>query len=198
MINGTGIFVVVIGVCVVTTAVFADMTPVLQSDAGEGQLQHTAYDESPAYTKSASLFNYSAVSDIGLWPVQFLPESNADIIQTSQIQHPPILTNGPGSLSLCLSALMGLGLCGSVHWVKRLSFGFVPEWYHSGGPFQIGHSHALMPGSLSPVPACCFIQSVCMVEELIPQYRQRVVMSLWRKSQFTPTILASRGPPNMS
>jgi len=198
MTNGKKLLAAVIGGWVITTVVFADMTPVSHSGAGEGQRQHITYGISLAYPSSSKSFNRSAVSDIGLWPVQLLPESNADVGQPSEIQHPIDLTNGPGSLSLCLSALMGLGLCGSVHWAKRLSFGFVPEWYHSGGPFQIGHSHALMPGSLSPVPACCFIQPVCMVEELISQYRQRVVMSLWRKSQFTPDVIASRGPPSMS
>jgi len=194
MINGKSISAVVIGGWVITTAVFADMAPVSHSGAGEGQRQHITYAVSPVLSSSKS-FNCSAVSDIGLWPVQLLPESNADVGQTSEIQHPIDLTNGPGSLSLCLSALMGLGLCGSVHWAKRLSFGFVPEWYHNGGPFQIGHSFAVSPESLCPAPAYCFIQPVCMVEELIPQYLQRVVMSLWRKSQFTPDVIASRGPP---
>jgi hypothetical protein len=86
-------------------------------------------------------------------------------------------------------------LCSSAHWVKRLSFGFVPEWYHNGGPFQIGHSYAVTPESLCPVQVCCFIQPFCTEDNHLPQYFLKTVTSLWRKSQFTPCVLASRGPP---
>jgi hypothetical protein len=96
---------------------------------------------------------------------------------------------------LCLSAIIGLGLCTSAHCVKRLSFGFIPEWYHNGGPFQIGHSFAVNPDSVNPVPAYCFVQPVPGAEDFIPQYHLGTIVSLWRKSQFTADVLAGRGPP---
>jgi len=147
------------------------------------------------YTNLSSPSNFPSVATLDFCSVEFLPEANANVSQTSEMQHPLILTSGPGSFNLCLSALMGLGLCSSAHWVKRLSFGFVPEWYHNGGPFQIGHSFAVTPESLCPVPACCFIQPVCTVEDSLPQYRLGTVTSLWRKSQFTPVVIGPRGPP---
>ncbi len=181
----------------VTTGVYADMTPVSRLNAGRRQSPLVCSQADRQYMNFSSPFNCSSIADLDLWSVEFLPEANADISQTSEIQHPQSLTNGHSSFSLCLSALIGLGLCSSAHWVKRLSFGFVPEWYHDGGPFQISHSFAVSPESLYPAPVYCFIQPVCMVEDSLPQYRLRTVVSLWRKSQFTPCVLASRGPPSV-
>ncbi len=196
MINRRELLITVGLVLLVTTGIYADMTPVSQSDAKRVQSPNACRLAELQYTNLSSPYNPPSVTELDSWSVEFLPEANADVSQTSEIQHPLSLTNGPGSLNLCLSALIGLGLCSSAHWVKRLSFGVVPEWYHDGGPFQIGHSFAVTPESLCPVPAYCFVQPVCTVEDSLPQYRLRTVVSLWRKSQFTPCVLASRGPPN--
>ncbi len=198
MINRRKLLITVGLGLLVTTGVYADMTPVSQSDAKRVQSSNACRLAELQYTNLSSPYNPPSVTELDLWSVEFLPEANADVSQTSEIQHPLSLTNGQGSFNLCLSALIGLGLCSSTHWVKRLSFGFVPEWYHNGGPFQIGHSFAITPESLCPVPVYCFIQLVCMVEDSLPQYRLRTVVSLWRKSQFTPSVLVPRGPPNMS
>ena len=178
MINPRRFLTAVIGVLVIMPAVYADMIPVSRLDAGCRQSQHVCGRTDLPYTNLSSPSNFSSVGHLDLWSVEFLPEANADVSQTSEIQHPQILTNGQGSLNLCLSALIGLGLCSSAHWVKRLSFGFVPEWYHNGGPFQIGHSFAVTPESLCPVPVCCFVQPVCTVEDSLPQYRLGTVVSL--------------------
>ena len=139
-------------------------------------------------------FGRPCVANLGFWPVQFLPEAAADIGQSAQVSHSIDLTGGPGSYSLCLYALIGLGLCSSPHWVRKLRFGHIPEWYHKGSPFQIGHSHALGPQSLYPLPVCCFVQPV-LGGPHIPKHRLRTILSCWRKSQFTPDVMASRGPP---
>ena len=198
MIGRRKLLLVVIGMFVATVSVYADMTPVSQSDVKRLQSSNACRLSELQYTNLFSPSNFSSVGHLDLWSVELLPEASADVSQTSEIQHPLSLTNGQGSLNLCLSALIGLGLCSSAHWVKRLSFGFVPEWYHNGGPFQIGHSFAVTPESLCPAPVYCFIQPVCTVEDSLLQYRLRTVVSLWRKSQFTPTVLVPRGPPNMS
>ncbi|MFC1634011.1 hypothetical protein ACFL5Z_04155 [Planctomycetota bacterium] len=148
-------------------------------------------------TNLSSLHDNSVIVDFHLNTVQFLYEDGAEIGQHPS-QTPQFLidlTGGPGSASLCLYALMGMGLCSAPHWIKKLHVGHIPEWYHDGAPFQIGHSFAVSPETLYPVPVYCFMQPDDTVEELIPQYRQRAVISLWRKSQFTPDVIASRGPP---
>ena len=198
MIDGRRFITAVIGGLFITAAGYADMVPASQPGTGRGPSADVCSSSSLLYTNPSILLDSPSVADLGVWPVQVLPEKNSDAEQASQSQHPQALTEGTSSLSLCLSALMGLGLCGSFHWVKRLYLGFVPDWYHDGGPFQIGHSHALMPNSLCPVPAYCFIQPDCSTEDTIPRYGLGMVLSPWRKSQFTSPVLTSRGPPATS
>ena len=187
-----------IGMLVFTAAVHADMMPVSQEGAVCRQSPESCARADLQRENLSGTSDFTGIADLDLWSVELLPEADAEIGQTSEIQHLQILTNGSDSLKLCLSALISLGLCCSTQWVKRLSLGFVPEWYHQGGPFQIGHSHALMPGTLCPTQVCCFIQPFCMEDNHLPQYRLKTVISLWRKSQFTPDVLASRGPPELS
>ena len=198
MINGRRIISAVICGLIFTAAVHADMVPVSQQDTGSRQSPSVFNRVDIQSSNLSSTYNFPHVADLDSWPVGFLPQANTDIEETSEIQNLQSFPNGPGSLNLCVSALIGLGLCSSAHLVKRFSFSFVPEWYHNGGPFQIGHSYAITPESLCPVPVCCFVQPACTVEDSLPQYRLGTVVSLWRKSQFTPTVLVPRGPPNMS
>ena len=184
-----------IGALVFTVAVRADMIPVSNRDFGRRQATRACGRTELAYANLSSPSRCPTVADPRLWSVQLLPKANANMGQAPQIQQPQITTDGAGNLSLCLYALIGLGLCRSAPYVKRLSFGSVPEWFHDGGPFQIGHSFAVSPESLCPAPACCFIQPVCTEQPLISQYSLGTIVSLWRKSQFTLSVLASRGPP---
>ncbi len=195
MLDGRRIITAIIGVFVATVSVYADMTPVSRSDAKRRQSPLVCNLKELQYTDLSSPYNPPSVTELDLWSVEFLPKANADVSQTSQIQHPQILTNGQGSLNLCLSALIGLGLYSSAHWVKRLSFGFIPEWYHDGDPFQIGHSFAVTPESLCPAPAYCFIQPNCTAEDISPEYYKGTIAPLLRKSLFTPNVLDPRGPP---
>jgi len=190
------ILTAIIGTLVITSAVYADMTPVSRLNTVRQRASQVFGRTALQYTKG--LFSCFNVTGLDIWSVTLLPEAKADVSQASEMQQPQILTDGTGSFSLCLCALIGLGLCRTAPWVRKLSFGFVPEWYHNGGPFQIGHSFAISPESLCPVPAYCFIQPVCMAEDSVPQYRLGTITSLWRKSQFSPTVLAARGPPDIS
>jgi len=186
----------VVGALIVTASVHADMMPTSSPDIGCGQSPNVLGGQTDLwYTDFSSPFSYPSVADLDLWPVGHLPGPTADTGQTSDLQNLRSFTDGPGSFALCLYALIGLGLYRYAPWVKKLSFEFIPEWYHDGGPFQIGHSHAVTPETLYPTPACCFVQPVCNVESFIPQYSLRTIVSLWRKSQFTSSVIASRGPP---
>ena len=198
MISGSKQIVAVIAVLIVVGVIHADMVPPSALDAGQSRVVRDRQETGLQYSELLGPSCGANVTERDLWSVQFLPETDADIVETSQTQHPQVLTDGSDSLSLCLCALMGLGLCSSSHYVKKLSFGFAPEWYHSGGPFQIGHSHAVMPNNLSLTPVCCFIQPVFVAESLIPIYRLRTIESLWRESQFAPAVLDPRGPPLLS
>lgn len=199
MVNGKRQFIAFFVVSVCTVSVYADMMPIHTTNAERGQLPYIPCGQTDLQCPDlSSPFNYSSVTDLDLWPADLSPEPTADTAQTSEAQNLRSLTDGPGSFALCLYALIGLGLCQAAPWVKKLSFEFIPEWYHDGGPFQIGHSHAVTPETLYPTPAYCFIQPACMVESHIPQYSLRTIVYLWRESQFTPDVIAARGPPNMS
>jgi len=171
MINGRRVISAVICGLIFAAAVHAHMVPLSQQDSGRRQATSVC-DRINLYNNNLSdSYNFSSVTDLSSLSFGFLPQANTDIEQTSEIQHLQSLTNGPGSISLCLSALIGLGLCSSTHFVKKLSFSFIPEWFHDGGPFQIGHSHAITPESLCTTPVCCFVQPVCTVEDSFIQYR---------------------------
>jgi len=195
MIAGRKIIAGVIAGLLISAAAYADMVPASAPDAGRGPSPRvcsrtcTKCDDCPWACNCPN----SAVLDLPSFGS--LPKVNADAGQTSPIQYPPSLTDGASSFSLCLYALMGLGLVRSAPWVKKLSFGCIPEWYHNGGPFQIGHSHAIGPESLCSAPVVCFVQLVCTGEDLLPRYYHGTTASLLRKSLFTPNVLGPRGPP---
>jgi hypothetical protein len=189
--RGIGVF---FGVLVFAAGVHAGMMPVSQKCA---VCRHSCRCCAPANHQCENLFgtpNCTCIADLDVWSVGFLLEANTGTGQASEIQ-PLSLTDGPNSLEFCLSALISLGLCSSLHWVRKIHLGFIPQWYHEGRPFQIGHSHALMPGTLCPAPACCFIQPFRSQDNHLPQYFLRTIISLWWKSQFTLAVITSRGPP---
>jgi hypothetical protein len=124
-----------------------------------------------------------------------LPSAGApEAVRDSQTVH--ILTERQDSLHLGMWALLSLGLCKSAPWVKRVSLGVIPDWYHDGGPFQLGHSLAVSPDCLNSTSVCCFIQPESRDEAPMPQCRRRGIISLWRETQFTPAVRASRAPPH--
>jgi len=182
-------------VLVFATSVHADMMPVSQEDAVSRQSPPCSNRPNLQSENLSATPDFAAIADLDLWSVELLPKVDSQIGQTPETQQLRSLTDGPDSLKLCLSALISLGLCCSGQWVKRLSLGFVPEWYHEGGPLQVGHSFAVTPETLYPTQACCFIQPFCTEDNHLPRYCLKTLISLWRKSQFTPNVLASRGPP---
>jgi len=185
-------------VLVSTVSVYADMMPVSQSAPAVRQADNERIRTALSYTDYTCAFSLELAPSSLNSQLKIVSRQSAienDVAQIQQTKSFQILTEGQSSLSLCVYALIGLGLCQAAPWVKKLSFGFIPEWYLNGGPFQIGHSLAVTPETLYPTPACCFIQPACAVELIITQYRLRTIMSLWRKSQFTLDVIASRGPP---
>jgi len=179
----------------VAGVVRADLVPVSEQDGKRKPLRHVCGRMEFQHADFSGLYDSAVVVDLDSGPVQFLPQADVDVGQTSQTLYAIELMGQPDSSSLCLYALMGLGLCSAPHWIRRLSLGFIPEWYHGGGPFQIGHSYATTPESLCSLQVCFLVPPDDRVEHLILQYRIRTILSSWRESQFTPSVIASRGPP---
>jgi hypothetical protein len=185
----------------VASVVHADMMPVYLSEGGSPQpisLCDRTVAEQPSDSNWSATFLDAVALDA--LTVGLLPAARADAGDGGAAKPLRVLTDRQDSFSLCLYTLMGLGLCRTAPWIKRLCVGCIPDWYHSGGPHQIGHSFAISPDCLSPALSYCFIQpdSVPAAEDSAPQYRGGIIMSVWRKSQFTPSVVASRGPPFLS
>jgi len=198
MIKRREILAAVLGVLALGASVRADMMPLSPSEAGYRPSLRAGVTADQVCVNLSGPFVCPGVTDLGLPPVQSLPDARGDTGQTCETEPVQILTEGQNSFSLCLYALLGLGLCKSAPLVKKFSFGYIPQWYHDGGPAQVGHSLAISPDCLCSAPVCCFVQPDCTAEDHIPQYHFATVVALWRNSQFTPAILASRGPPRMS
>jgi hypothetical protein len=199
MISGRRCIVAAALAMVFAPFVYSDILPMSELDGmGSRRIDASSYHIFLHNTRSSSALSSPGIIDLDFGSAELLPCIHSELDDTSRVENPVSLTSGYSSLNLCLTALISLGLCSSVHWVKRVSFGFIPEWYHTGGPFQVGHSHALMPGTLCPAATCCFIQPSYTEDNHLPQHFIKTVNSLWRKSQFTPTTLASRGPPHIS
>lgn len=185
MKNGRHFVVLVTVVLIAAATGHAGMTPIDRPDARPAI--------SLPVTSQAGSQTPGVVTPVGVAPGS-LPV--ADPAADTAAVH--IATDRQNSLHLCLYAMLSMGLCKSVPYVKKVAIGIVPQWYHDGGPFQIGHSHAISPDCLDSAPVYCFIQPDVAAGNPTPQCRQRSIVSLWRTSQFTPSVLASRGPPCMS
>lgn len=183
---------------ILTATVHADMVPISKLDNGRCNSQVVCNQQDNQNPQLFNSIDFNITDNLYPSSGRFPQEANVSHKQDPQRQNAIELKNEQSSLVFCLTALIGMGFCGSAHWMKKHSLGFIPEWYHSGGPAQIGHSFAVTPDLLRTPPAFCFIQPVLDVEDFSKQLRLGVVTSLWRKSQYTPNILASRGPPDMS
>jgi hypothetical protein len=198
MIGWRRIIPAVLAALAVAGVVRADLLPSARPDAQCRQPADGCSQTSPAPARVSDLFAYWATDiDLNLPASGFVPRDQADAGQAGQAPRPQLLVEDQSSLGLFLYALMGLGLWRSASCVKKFSCDLIPDWYHNSGPFQVGHSHAVGP-DLCLVPMYCFVQPVCQAQDCQPQYCRGTIGSLIRKSQFTPTTLASRGPPNIS
>jgi len=194
MINRKSVITALIVVLFIAGITCADMSLVPQMGTEHPQSPCIYNDTNLQYTSLSSSFNCLNAADLGLWSVEFLPQANADVGQASETQPVQVLTDGVSSLNLCLYGLIGLGLCTYLPRAKNLSLGFIPEWYHDGGPFQVGHSHAIGPECFCSAPVC-FVQPDYTAEDISPEYYKGTIAPLLRKSLFTPNILDPRGPP---
>ena len=88
MIDSRKHIIVVIGGLVVTAAPYADMVPVSRLDAVPRQLPHVCGRTDLQYTNLSSPYNPPSVTELDLWSVEFLPEANAGVSQTSEIEPP--------------------------------------------------------------------------------------------------------------
>ncbi len=182
----------------VPATVSADMMPMSGSDTGCRQATLVG---APDGLAGASLpITSISHGDALAWSfgsIDFLPEISAAAATTCETQPQVVLAGDPSSLSLCLYALLSLFLCKSAASMAKLQFNCcLPDWYEVSGRYQIGHGQALSI-DCHPVPVYCLVQPRSYAAGFSARSGRGVVMSLWRGSQFTPAVIAPRGPPHI-
>lgn len=196
MIQGRKIAIAVLVAFAATGMVYADMMPLVETHHPT-----TSAWNSCDCTDFGPLAAFDPFSESDTGRSDFLPFASfaglhmgAESVDSTgpAVQ---VLSHDPSSFDLCLYALVGLGLCRSGHWAKKSALGFVPQWYHSGAPEQIGHSYVVGPDTLCPIPLYCFIQPDGMSGDSLLPCRTEAFTSLRHPSQHTPARLVSRGPP---
>ena len=197
MIGGRKIISGFVLVLMIALAAHADMVSVSGAVEESRATSGVSGERSTQIENSFDSLIGMDVADFDCLPAVSLPTETSQSSQNISTAPSLNLQNEPGSLNMCLYALVGLGLCSSVHWVKKTHLSFIPEWYHDGGPGQIGHSFAVSPDTLCPVPVYCFIQPESIIANFLiyNKYRLGTIESLWRNSQFTSDSLSSRAPP---
>ncbi len=181
--------------CVLSASAVArgDMVPVSMKDPGSSAIRTTL----PQSSDSRTAFQYQGFAYLELRSNKFI-DAGTDQDASSLPQDVQVLSDDMSSLTLCMSALLSMGLYYSAHHMRKFSLSNIPEWYHSGGPLQIGHGLAIAPENISLSPVCIFEQPVVATRTLIPDLRHGIIASLWRESQFTPDAVAPRGPPHLA
>jgi len=105
-----------------------------------------------------------------------------------------VLTGGPGSVALFLSALSGLGVWQLGRSARKFNLASVPDWYHTGGPIQVGHVTAINPDFTAPV-----MISICdlLAEQSIRLLLRRAAPLCFKSQCSTPALATPRAPPHL-
>jgi hypothetical protein len=187
----------VLPVLAVSVPAYADMAPVIVSDSESGSRAVSMVEgDGHVLCREVNLTKCCRErSVVGLVPVGLSIEGGGRAHAASDVQQPTtILIDRQDSMTLCLYALLGLGLCKSAPWVRKLTFGTIPEWYHDGGPFQVGHSCRIAPDCTCPQEAY-FLQPEDQVGSRGPGWRRELHGSLRGKSRSAANTDTCRGPP---
>ncbi len=199
MVNGRSVLLAFLLGLVLSGVACADMMPVSLSDTGPARVQH---ESTSAGFDQAGISNIASgvncIIHLGLGIDGSLAGVMSDTEHSTESQDIQCLPGGVGSLPLCLYGLLSLGLCQCRPWIKSVSITILPEWYHDGGPQQIGHSYAFETGPNPLSTILCLLQPPPNADYGQLPYFCGTVAFQWRVSQFARDAIAPRGPPCMS
>lgn len=184
-----------VAVCGATGVACADMVQVSREGEEELFVARACAPAGQDTSITSGIFPCCDIAQLGSMSVGFVVEVKPTEEHDAGLHPMLVLCDRQDSLGLCLYALFGLGLCKSAPWVKKLSLGVVPGWYHDGGPFHVAHSSAISPDCLC-LASPCLQQPEDRAEDLQLIYRHNDGESLWRASQFSLAVIAPRGPPS--
>jgi hypothetical protein len=120
-----------------------------------------------------------------------VPVSSAGAERKSDVQLPAV----PDSAALFLCGLGSLGVLQLGRSAKKMDFGALPGWYHSGAPKQIGYTFALDLDQIDFLPLCCFEQIGEFVLRFVRSHSEQ--RHLYDQHCLLSAILL-RGPPCIS
>jgi hypothetical protein len=97
----------------------------------------------------------------------------------------------PSGFALGLGALISLGAYQAGRSLRKLHIGVVPDWYHAGGPAQVGHATPFDLDSAGVLPQCAFVR---------PAPPRPALRGTWEaewayRTQCVPRAAAPRAPP---
>ncbi len=115
-------------------------------------------------------------------------ESAAQITRT--------LPDSPGSASLALSGLLTLGAYGVLRSARHMHLAAPPQWYHDGGPLQIGHAVAYEFGP-QVLPVCWYQLTASAIDLARTPHRPSGDGVRRPRSQQAVQPQAPRAPPQV-
>ena len=98
--------------------------------------------------------------------------------------------DAPSGLALGLSALASLGVYRAGRSLRKLHFAALPEWYHTGGPVQVGHATPFDPWS-----AALPLNAFARLAPLRPALKRCRDTGWVCAAQCIPRAATPRGPP---
>jgi hypothetical protein len=185
-----------VSLCAVVRADMVSLSPAVTGCVPSQQTRLTV--DSPSASSSTPCLGFAEIVDFSWLLVDSLAEPKAETGQADEAKSPQILMDRQSSVSLCLYALLGLGLCRSAPWVKRLHFGCLPDWYHSSGPYQIGHGYAIAPDCRRSALLPCFVPPGHQPDDISPRCFPGTIASFLKRPRVVCWELGSRGPPDTS
>ena len=186
---------VILGAAVLSfSATFAraDMAGVSYPDAGTPAREIVAQAE---IDKQSTEHQAAASEPVSLGTLgMMLPGDLSDDSADGQQQRSDVrvLPGGPSSVALFFSALSGLGFWQLGRSARKFNFASVPDWYHTGGPIQVGHVTAINPDLTAPATI-----SICdlLGEQSIRLFLRRAVSLRFKSQCSTPALATPRAPP---
>lgn len=122
------------------------------------------------------------------------PTTDDEPTDESSLGTPQVLTRTPSSLLLGLTALAGVGLYHAGQSIRRVQAPLVADWYHTGGPQQIGHATPLDLDTLDLPP--CVLDPLAHVPDCTTRFAFEADLRI--PSEDLPHTTAPRGPPAIS
>lgn len=167
-------------------AAFADLSPPALTTAPQTVFSQATVDGGASQAQRAD-------AAIDLWPGTVNGEHAFAVARAHAADEAVVreIRKSPNSLSLYLSVLVGVGGWHFVRSARHFGATVAPDWYHTGGPVQVGHVTPLDLSFGTP-PLCLFEQPVApqsLSHRIRPDEGPRL------EPQTCLLLAAPRGPP---